>query len=77
MVLPFSLYLLSYSFSDGKREVLEKMGCKRKFKRIRAKDVGRPGHHYIKVGVKKTKGPRGGRTEKIGKLRKYKNPKKK
>lgn len=48
------------------------MPCVRKYIRIRAKDVGRPGHHYILVGIKKKKGPRGGRTEKIGLLRKYK-----
>ena len=47
------------------------MGCG-KYERIRAKDVGRPGHHYIKLGVRRTKGPRGGRTERIGGLRKYK-----
>lgn len=47
------------------------MGCKR-YVRIRAKDVGRPGHHYIKIGVRKTRGPRGGRTVRIGRLRKYK-----
>jgi len=40
--------------------------------RVRAKDVGRKGHHYIKVGVRKTRGKRGGLTEKIGRLRKYK-----
>ena len=48
------------------------MGCKKKFVRIRAKDVGRPGHHYIKIGVRKKKGPRGGKTVRIGGLRKYK-----
>lgn len=47
------------------------MGCK-KFKRIRAVDVGRPGHHYIRIGVLRTRGPRGGRTKRIGRLRKYK-----
>lgn len=40
-----------------------------KYKKIRAKDVGRPGHHYIKVGVKK-----GGGSERIGGLRTYKYP---
>lgn len=48
------------------------MPCGKKYVRIRAKDVGRKGHHYIKVGVRKTKGARGGRTERIGKLRRYK-----
>jgi len=48
------------------------MGCGKKYVRIRAKDVGRKGHHYIKIGVRRTKGVRGGKTEKIGKLRKYK-----
>jgi|GEM_PF-2533870 hypothetical protein len=48
------------------------MGCKRRYVRIRAKDVGRPGHHYIKVGVRRSRGVRGGRTERIGRLRKYK-----
>lgn len=50
------------------------MGCK-KYVRIRAKDVGRAGHHYIKVGVRRTLGPRGGKTERIGGLRKYKKKK--
>jgi len=50
-----------------------RLGCKRKYKRIRAKDVGRKGHHYIKVGVRKHgRGRRGGTTERIGGLRKYK-----
>ena len=48
------------------------MGCRKKYVRIRAKDVGRPGHHYIKVGVRRSKGRRGGRTERIGGLRRYK-----
>ena len=49
------------------------MGCGRKtFIRVRAVDVGRKGHHYIKVGVRRTKGKRGGYTFKIGKLKKYK-----
>lgn len=49
------------------------MPCgKKKYERIRAKDVGRKGHHYIKLGVKKKKGKRGGHTERIGKLKKYK-----
>lgn len=47
------------------------MPC-RKYKRIRAVDVGRPEHHYIKIGVKKKKGKRGGTTEAIGGLREYK-----
>jgi len=51
--------------------VAVKMGCK-KYIRIRAKDVGRKGKHYIRVGVRRKKGKRGGRTEKIGKLRRYK-----
>lgn len=51
------------------------MPCKKKYARIRAKDVGRKGHHYIKVGVKKSKGKHGGRTEKVGGLRKYKKKK--
>ena len=42
------------------------MGCG-KYTAIRAKDVGRKGHHYIKIGIKK-----GGGSEKIGKLRTYK-----
>jgi hypothetical protein len=45
------------------------MPCK--YVRVRAVDVGKPCGHYIKVGVKKIKGKRGGRTEKIGKLRTY------
>lgn len=48
------------------------MPCEKDFIRIRAKDVGRKGHHFIKIGVKRRPGPRGGRTQKIGKLRKYK-----
>lgn len=46
------------------------MPCK--FKRIRAKDVGRVGHHYIKIGVRSKLGKHGGYTERIGKLRTYK-----
>lgn len=42
------------------------MGCN-KYTKVRSKDVGRPGHHYVKVGIKK-----GGGSEKIGGLRKYK-----
>jgi hypothetical protein len=52
------------------------MGCK-KYKHVRAVDVGRVGHHYIKIGVRDSTGPRGGKTEAIGGLRTYKNPKKK
>ena len=49
------------------------MPCgKKTYIRVRAKDVGRRGHHYIKIGVRKTKGKRGGYTFKMGKLRKYK-----
>jgi hypothetical protein len=50
------------------------MGCG-KYQRIRAKDVGRPRHHYILVGVRRKKGKRGGRTVRIGGLRKYKRKK--
>lgn len=46
-----------------------------KYVRIRAKDVGRKGSHYIKIGVRKTTGKRGGRTEIINGLRKYKHKK--
>lgn len=46
-------------------------GC-RKYVRIRAKDVGRKGHHYIRIGVTKKRGKRGGRTIRIGRLRSYK-----
>lgn len=53
------------------------MPCKRRYIRIRAKDVGRPGYHYILVGIKKTKGARGGKTERIGGLRLYKKFRKK
>lgn len=49
------------------------MPCGRKYVRIRAKDVGRPGYHYILLGIKKKKGPRGGKTERIGGLKLYKN----
>lgn len=52
------------------------MPCSRKYVRIRAKDVGRPEYHYILLGIKKKKGPRGGKTEKIGGLKLYKNWKK-
>jgi len=44
-----------------------------KYKRIRAKDVGRPGHHYVKIGVRRGRGSRGGVTERIGGLRRYKS----
>lgn len=50
------------------------MPCSRKYIRIRAKDVGRPKHHYILLGIKRKKGSRGGRTEKI-KLKLYKKKK--
>lgn len=45
---------------------------KKKYLRIRSVDVGRRKHHYIKVGVRRKKGKRGGRSERIGGLRKYK-----
>lgn len=48
------------------------MPCKDEYERIRTVDVGRPGHSKILVGVTGKKGPRGGTTEKIGGLRKYK-----
>ena len=41
-------------------------------KKIRSVDVGRKGHHYIKVGITGKIGKRGGTTKIIGKLRKYK-----
>lgn len=48
------------------------MPCKKKrFVRIRAVDVGRVGHHYLLIGIKKKKGKRGGRTAAI-KMKKYK-----
>ena len=68
---------------NKKMEVL-KMGCRanvgvmksrRKYVRIRAKDVGKKGGHYIKIGVRRKKGKRGGYTERIGGLRKYKKRK--
>lgn len=43
-----------------------------KYLGIRTIDVGRPGHHYIRVGIKRKNGKRGGRTERIGGLKKYK-----
>ena len=43
-----------------------------KYKRVRSKDVGEPGGHYIKIGVREKPGPRGGVTEIIGGLRTYK-----
>ena len=51
------------------------MPCRKKYVRIRAKDVGRKGHHYIKIGVIEGVGPRGGKTVRIGGLRKYKKKK--
>jgi hypothetical protein len=39
----------------------------KKYVRIRSVDVGRPKHHYIKIGVTKK-----GKTERIGGLRLYK-----
>lgn len=52
------------------------MGCEdKKFKRIRAVDVGRKGHHFIKVGIRDISGPHGGVTEQIGPLRLYKKKK--
>ena len=46
--------------------------ARRKLLRIRTIDVGRRGHHYIKIGVYSKKGKRGGRTKSLGGLRKYK-----
>jgi hypothetical protein len=43
-----------------------------KYMRYRAVDVGSPGGHYIRIGVRRKKGKRGGRTERIGRLRRYK-----
>lgn len=60
-----------------KKEEKKTMPCKKKYKRIRAKDVGRTGFHYIKIGVKTKKGKRGGVTERIGGLIKYKKKKRK
>jgi len=51
------------------------MGCG-KYVRIRAKDVGRPGHNYIRIGVLRRKGKIGGRTVRIGGLRRYKGKRK-
>ena len=51
------------------------MPCGKKYVRIRAKDVGRKGHHYIKIGVRRKAGKRGGHTERIGGLRRYKRHK--
>lgn len=48
------------------------MPCRKKYVRVRSVDVGKPCKHYIKIGVRKGKGKRGGRTEIIGGLRKYK-----
>jgi hypothetical protein len=45
------------------------MPCK--YVRVRAVDVGRKEHHYIKVGVRRAAGKRGGHTERIGGLRIY------
>lgn len=42
------------------------------FTRVRAVDVGKPGGHYIRVGITKRAGPRGGHTKVIGKPRLYK-----
>ena len=53
------------------------MACKKKYVRVRAKGVGKKGRHYVKVGVRRKKGKRGGRTERIGKLKKYKTKRKK
>lgn len=47
------------------------MPCNKKYKRIRMLDVGRKLHHYLKLGVRRKKGPQGGYTEMIGRLRKY------
>jgi hypothetical protein len=41
----------------------EKMPCgRKKVLRYRAVDVGRPGHHYLRLAVMAGKGVRGGRT---------------
>jgi hypothetical protein len=44
------------------------VGKHKRYVRIRSKDVGRPGHHYIKIGVLPS-----GKTERIGGLRTYKS----
>ena len=46
-------------------------GKRKKYKRIRALDVGRKGHHYIRLGIRYKKGKKGGYTERIGKIKKY------
>jgi len=43
----------------------------KKYVRIRAVDVGKIGNHYIRIGIRKKKGKRGGYSEKIGKMKKY------
>lgn len=49
------------------------MPCGRKrFRRIRAVDVGRPGHHYIKIGIITKTGKRGGVSVRLGGLKLYK-----
>jgi len=48
------------------------MPCGKKYARIRAKDVGGPKGHYIRLGISYSAGPRKGRTVRIGQLRKYK-----
>ena len=40
-----------------------KKSKRRKVLRYRVIDVGRTGHHYLLIAVKKGKGKRGGRTE--------------
>ena len=42
-----------------------------RFKRVRAVDVGRPGHHYLVVGVRGSAGSHGGRTQVVGGLRTF------
>ena len=61
-----------YLVRKRKESLFEVVKIPCKYKRIRAKDVGRPGHHYIKIGIRKTKGRHGGRSEIIGGLRRYK-----
>jgi len=48
-----------------------------KYIRYRMVDVGRKGHHYIKVGIRRTKGKLGGYSERVGGLKIYKNQLKK
>ena len=64
-------YYIDYTGKKRKETAGRALKSYRKYVRIRAVDVGKMGRHYIRIGIRKKKGKRGGYSEKIGKMRKY------